>query len=291
MNETVVYALTWATEAVGRRLMETSAEKVHQEMVDDIIHEKTYYPVSHFLLPMIYYKLTGLLWPTLVLMAYWEYFEQLMILIFQSFFWYPNNHESEADSVVSDLTMGLLGTAVSVSFAYVLMIPRPAIPVWKKSEVVKLVKLNFQFLSIGVLTIVLEVFAGDVAVGYLIFWVGTVVLMALYAYWNRDDERWISVRECFAADEYDASKVYIRVRVSTLRYALEESYFLLVLIFVFASSYVMFWSPFLIMCLDAAVLLFLLFTLVFGLRYHLLPESGVRRQRVLKQPLLTMVAR
>jgi hypothetical protein len=248
----------------------------------EILGEMEYYPVSHFLLPLIYFRMTRLLFPTLVLIMGWEYIESGLVYLFNSFFWYPNNEEHVPDNMLSDVTMGLSGVGIGILFCFSFDIPRPVITIFRKDQVLKLVKIHFQFLTTAVLTVLLEIYVGrkkDVPFGYLVFWLGTVALLIAYAFWNRNDPRWFMSYKSKRGKHFEASVVYKQYSLTRRRYILEEIYFIGTVFLVFASAYYRYKGLFVIMIIDAAALFLVLCLIVLPLRRFLVLESDLIRVR------------
>jgi hypothetical protein len=252
----------------------------HDVTKEEILGEMVPYPVAHFLLPFIYTVMMRDWRLSLILVMRWEYWEPLLIFFFGSFVIYPDNTETTPDNSISDVTMGTLGTLTAFYFCYAMSIPRKVILVWKKDEIVKLLKYHLQFLLIAGLSIFIESFnKGKLYGGYLVFWLGTFVLMVFWSIWNRKDQRWIYLFQSGEGEDFDAASCYQAVKVKMSRYIREEFYIILLVFLVYASAYYRYKGSFILMFI-ASMVLFVVISFVFlPFRNSLLNPKHIKRDR------------
>jgi hypothetical protein len=220
----------------------------------------------------------------MILIAYWEYIEQLMILLFQSFVIFPNNDETEPDNMISDITMGLLGSLLILYYCGVMRIPRNVVPVLTREMVLLQLKYHFQFLIIAALSVMVEVHIRNLWYGYIFFGACTTALIPVFGIWNRWNDRWRkNIGSTSGIDEdgrpFHASTTYVRVHVELRRYILEYFYLSVIVFVFFASFYFRYTGVFKMVVIHAVVFFLLISFVLYPLRDYLLFEKDIKRYK------------
>lgn len=247
---------SWTFGAARSLLSSTKHMDWRDREFDEILNEQAYFPVAHYLLPMIYFKLTGSWRGGIILALLWEYLEPSILLLAGSLFFYPGDTSTEPDSSISDITMGILGVVTLGSYYLALDVPRRTKALDWEDVRPEFYKYFFQFLVIAGLTFGLE-WADDaekyrVPYGYLVFWFGTDFLLVAWAVWNWEDVFWRK-KTLVAADGSTVVR-WTPVRLTPQSRWILEAGFLVLVNLVFGSAYYRFVGPFQIMAMDAVIL-------------------------------------
>lgn len=166
----------------------------------EFVCELHYWPVVHFITPFLLYTYFRSVMLNIVMIFVFEYFEALLVTAFGNYYIFLADDtlgglagESVGDSLLSDGTMGLLGTFTAVGCVLLFRLPNNTPPRWK-GYWKKWLKYLGQLLLLVLPQMAIQLYfaSGLFSYGYTIMTFTIPGFIILFYYWNRKDPKYVS---------------------------------------------------------------------------------------------------